>query len=129
MYEDANYIQTVGQALSSYLSFKDEVMEGFDDAYNYVPVRAVVGPINDINDYAFLNDEYKEALQEYNKQTAHLGFMAKMIVGDISNLIDGKRSVNEIYDAMYCEKGRADIALIHSCIQLMIKLNLVKIKE
>ena len=127
--KDANYIQTVGQALSSYLSFKDEVMEGFDDAYNYVPVRAVVGPINDINDYAFLNDEYKEALQEYNKQTAHLGFMAKMIVGDISNLIDGKRSVNEIYDAMYCEKGRADIALIHSCIQLMIKLNLVKIKE
>ena len=126
--KDAMYIETVGNATKEYLSFKEASPIEYNEDYNYIPTRAVVGSINDINDYAFVSDEYKEAIEQYNKQTAHLGFMAKMIVGDLMNWMNGKRTLNEIWYEMSCEKGKADITLLDACCKLLEKLNLITIK-
>lgn len=125
---DKTYIDSVGKAVVNYMNYKDGNPIAYDNQYNYVPCRAVIGPINDINDYAYVNNDYKIAIEEYNKQTAHLGFMAKMIVGDIMNWIDGNRTVNEIWYEMMCEKGMANIELIDHCCRLLSKLNLITIK-
>jgi len=125
---DKKYIQTIGEATKAFLNFKEGKNIQFDDSYNYIPVRKVVGPINDVNDYAYVKEEYKVALKEYNKATAHLGFMAKMIVGDVMNWMDGKRTLNEIWFEMANEKGKADISLIDACCKLLEKLDLIRIK-
>lgn len=125
---DKDYIQTIGKTTKEYLDYPEASEIVYNDAYNYVPSRAVVGPINDIQDYAYVKESYKEALKDYNKATAHLGFMAKMIIGDVLNWMDGKRTLNDIWYEMTCEKGKADIELLDLCCRLMEKLDLITIK-
>lgn len=124
---DKRYIETVGKATIDFLQFEKAEKVADDPAYNYIPVRHVLGPINDIADYQSLSPIYQEAIQDFKAQTKQFGFMAMMDLEKVLNYMDSKRSLNEIYTEIVNETGQGNIELMDRYCHLLETLKLIEI--
>jgi len=124
---DQAYIEEVGKSTVQYLHFEPSEAITYDKQYDYVPKRAVVGPINDIADYQSISPEYKAAIEEYQSFARQFGFAGMMAAGNILNYVDGKRTLNEIWTEIVNETGSGNIELMDRYCRLLAKLHLATI--
>lgn len=126
--DDKDMIKKVGKSVMKYLDLEDEMEFEEKEEYNYVPTRLFVGPVNDIVDYKSVSRKAKKAVEEYEEVAHKYGFAGMMATSYVLNYMNGERSLNDIYQEVLCECGKADIELMDAYCKVLEKLGLVKIK-
>ena len=126
---DQAYIGDVARTTFQYLDFEPSETVVYDHQYDYVPKRAVIGPINDIVDYQVINPDYKEAIEKYQNFARQFGFAGMMSAANVLNYINGQRTLNEIWTEIVNETGSGNIELMDHYCRLLAKLDLITIVE
>mgnify|MGYP004443933115 CR=1 FL=1 len=97
--------QAVSDAADAILPLLSPSEETKDFEGDEVYHRVLVGPINDITDYDVLYPDCVSQQEDYRKVAGNLGWRASEIYEVLLNYMDGKRTLKEIQEWMFKDRG------------------------
>lgn len=116
---DQAFICQMADSVLAWAGMANMVAVNKDPRFDYIPVRHFVGPIRQLSYYKGNNEEVDQAIDRYQKEASAFGFMFETY---ILNYLDGKRTINEIYEGIYGEYEVGSVEVIDLYCQALEKI-------
>lgn len=118
---ELNNIDTI---ISMYKGIEKEV--SYEKIYSDIPKRLFNSPISDVEDLILNNAHYQELYHTFQKQHPIMIQDHNTLQTICDYYVDGKRTIQQIYEHVYAETGQSEREDILAYIQMMKEIQLMK---